>query len=255
VRALFVGILWAMCGLAHAQVLQPPEDSLQLIVGVGDSIDSSQAQLQRFSRTSGSAPWVTVGAAIPARIGKRGMAWGLGLHPVQQSGRSKREGDWRAPMGVFSIGRAFGDALLAPSPTAWRYTQVTENDLWVEDADSAHYNQHIRTPAGRSRTEWEESQRMKMGDSAHALKIVVEHNTAEPIRPGAGSAIFFHIWRGQGSRPTSGCTAMSRSNLEAVLSWLSPGAHPAYVLGDLAAVDAARKAGVLPGLRVDSEAR
>lgn len=246
-RALLIALLCVLSGFARAQALGPPSQSRQLVLAVGTSTDASAVKIQRYARADPGAPWRRVGESIPGRIGKKGMAWGLGLHGVpSDSGRSKREGDWRAPMGVFRIGRAFGDAAEPPAGTSWSYTQVTQNDLWVEDASAPSYNTHVRVPADRPRTEWEESQRMKMGDPAHQLKIVIEHNTSAPVVPGSGSAIFFHIWRGEGTRPTSGCTAMSRVNLEALLGWLSADAEPVYVLTDARGAAQARNAGTLP---------
>ena len=246
-RILFIAAAWALGAVCHAQDLTPPPASRQLVLGVGASTDSSTVSLQRYSRADGSAPWAPVGPPIAARIGRRGMAWGIGLHlPAPAGQRTKREGDWRAPMGVFRIGDAFGDAVQAPAGADWPYTQVTANDLWVEDVEAPTYNQYIRVPSDRPRTEWEESQRMKMGDAAHRLKIVIHHNTEPEIRPGAGSAIFFHIWRADGAKPTSGCTAMPEADILTMLRWLSAAAAPVYVLTNEAGASAARLAGELP---------
>jgi L,D-peptidoglycan transpeptidase YkuD (ErfK/YbiS/YcfS/YnhG family) len=87
---------------------------------------------------------------------------------------------------------------------------------------------------------------MKMGDPAHRLKIVIEHNTGPDVVQGAGSAIFFHIWRKSGTRPTSGCTAMDAAHLEDVLRWLKQDAGAVYVLTDTKGAQAARAAGGLP---------
>jgi len=100
-------------------------------------------------------------SALPARIGREGMAGGIGLHPPQP-GLQKVEGDWRAPAGVFTIGDALGDVLLS-EPMAWPMLTVTERPLWVEDSSSPHYNQHLVVPPGRSITDWESSQRMRRG--------------------------------------------------------------------------------------------
>ena len=63
------------------------------------------APLRARGRTTGDA----VGEPTPVTIGRAGSAWGLGLHPAQR-GPQKREGDGRAPAGVFRIGTAFGYA-------------------------------------------------------------------------------------------------------------------------------------------------
>jgi len=239
--------MWLLTSPALGFEAALPPQSTQLVIAVGASMDASQVQVQRYERAEVSAPWSAVGAPIAARIGKNGMAWGRGLHGATPTGqRSKREGDWRAPMGTFRIGSAFGDAPAAPENTKWPYRTVTQNDLWVEDAKAKTYNQHIIVPSDRPRTDWEESQRMKMGDAAHRLKIAVEHNYGQQVQAGAGSAIFFHIWRQSGARPTSGCTAMAEANLKDLLKWLSPEGAPVYVLLDQERYRNAKAEGSLP---------
>jgi len=69
---------------------------------------------------------------------------------------------------------------------------------------------------------------MKSGDFAYHWLIDIQHNENTAI-PGEGSAIFFHIRRGE-TRPTSGCTSMADENLIAIIRWLRAGKHPEYVL-------------------------
>jgi len=246
-RTLLAATLWVLISTAWAGPLSPPEGSRQLVLAVAETLDASHVRLRRYERSGPEEAWQPVGSEVPARVGKNGLAWGRGLHRTPKAAaRHKREGDWRAPMGVFRIGDAFGDAPSAPPGTRWAYQQVTENDLWVEDTAAPTYNQHIRVPADRPRTSWEESQRMKMGDPAHRLKVVIHHNTVPDVRPGAGSAIFFHIWRQAGARPTSGCTAMAAADLQMLLGWLEPEALPVYVLIDRSGHAVAQSAGVLP---------
>ena len=52
---------------------------------------------------------------------------------------------------------------------------------------------------------------------------------AEPIEPGAGSATFLHIRRGE-TRRTSGCTTMAEPALQDLVVWLRAAAQPRYVL-------------------------
>ncbi|MFT5681253.1 MAG: L,D-peptidoglycan transpeptidase YkuD (ErfK/YbiS/YcfS/YnhG family) [Myxococcota bacterium] len=216
------GVLFLLSAALAAPI---PTNTTQLILGLAADADSSSATLQRYQRTESG--WDAVGEPLPARIGREGLAWGIGLHP-EQPGRQKVEGDWRAPAGAFQVGLALGDAPLSPAPS-WPMETVTERTLWVEDPTSPLYNQRHLVPGDRPLTEWETNQRMRLGDPAHRLKVVIEHNTDPPVS-GSGSAIFFHIWRRDGGSPTAGCTAVPASELESLTRWLEPTAAPVFVL-------------------------
>jgi len=59
------------------------------------------------------------------------------------------------------------------------------------------------------------------------LGIVVQQN-APDTRPGAGSCVFLHIWRGP-HEPTSGCTAMPEERVRETVRWLDPKLRPVLV--------------------------
>ena len=202
----------------------------QMLLGVARGWDDSQVTLNRFERVRGR--WQPVGRPWAGRLGKSGLVWGLGLHPVPAGGRLKEEGDGRAPAGVFAIGGAIG--LCAPDQVARRksmpYTRIGPRDLWVEDASSPYYNQHLRLPYDEPRTPWEKKQQMKLNDPAHVLKLFIAHNAPPRPVPGAGSAIFLHVWRRAGALATTGCTTMPELRLREVIAWLDPGLNPVYVL-------------------------
>jgi len=67
---------------------------------------------------------------------------------------------------------------------------------------------------------------MRRDDDMYRNGIFIEHNT--PAAAGAGSCIFFHIWRGPTS-PTLGCTAMDPANIAKLFSWLDPRQEPLLV--------------------------
>jgi L,D-peptidoglycan transpeptidase YkuD (ErfK/YbiS/YcfS/YnhG family) len=69
---------------------------------------------------------------------------------------------------------------------------------------------------------------MRSGDFAYHWLIEIRHNSDPPV-PGAGSAIFFHIRRGE-NRPTAGCTTMPEQDLVRIISWLRAARHPCYAL-------------------------
>jgi L,D-peptidoglycan transpeptidase YkuD (ErfK/YbiS/YcfS/YnhG family) len=212
-----------------------PEESTQLVLAVVPGPDDSHATVTRWLREGDS--WRADGAPVPARIGADGVAWGRGLHPPQP-GLQKVEGDDRAPAGVFVLGDAYG---YAPTmAVSWPYHPVGPRDLWVEDPSSSLYNTHLVVEGDRPLLPWEQKATMRLNDAAHALKVFVAHNAAPSAQPGAGSAIFLHTWRREGSAPTAGCTAMARSDLDALVAWLQPEARPVFVL--LTASDLARLA-------------
>jgi L,D-peptidoglycan transpeptidase YkuD (ErfK/YbiS/YcfS/YnhG family) len=213
--------------LLPAAGFELPGNSSQCLVGTSDGWDSSYVTLT-FHEKSGSK-WKAVGSSWKARLGKSGLIWGKGLHPVPAGGRTKAEGDGRSPAGVFAIGGAWGyDATIHKNPSL-PYRKVTSRDLWVEDPASPKYNQFVvldHEPA----TAWEKKQQMRQGDDAHSLKLFIAHNAPPKVVSNAGSSIFFHIWRGGGTKPTAGCTTMEKSKLQWVIARIDPARNPLYVL-------------------------
>lgn len=224
-------VLFALIALAFAApvVAQSPipASSNQLVLGVAPNWDSSQVTLKKFERKGNQ--WVQVGDAWNGRLGKNGLVWGLGLHKNPSGAAVKQESDGRAPAGAFYLGGAWGyDAQIAKHRNLF-YRQVSTRDLWVEDPASPQYNRHVildHEPA----TEWEKKQQMKQNDYPHSLKLFIAHNAPPRAQNGHGSAIFFHIWRGGGSKPTAGCTTMVEDRLRSLIRWVDPSEKPVYVL-------------------------
>ncbi|BDS06264.1 hypothetical protein NT6N_13040 [Oceaniferula spumae] len=216
------------CASLCAQV---PRNCNQAIVGVSSGWNSSHVTLRIYEK-QGNA-WQPVGAAWKGRLGGNGLAWGYGIHPnIQSAAPRKREGDKRAPAGIFKLGGAYGYADQIRKHPALTYRKVTTRDLWVEDRNSPHYNRHIvlgHTPS----SSWEKKAQMRQNDHAHSLKLYIAHNDAilggKPV-PGLGSAIFFHIWRGGGSKSTAGCTTMSENQLKQLIAQVDPKKNPVYIL-------------------------
>jgi len=226
-----------------AQAFELPAASTQCLVGIADDWNSSSATLQLYQKSGGR--WVAEGAPWQSRLGKSGLVWGKGLHAAPAHAPPKQEGDGRSPAGVFAIGGAWGyDPSIRKQPLLG-YRQVTSRDLWIEDPASPQYNSHVildHEPASA----WEKKQQMKQSDPAHALKLFIAHNAPPKAVPNCGSSIFFHIWRGGGSRPTAGCTSMEEAKLRALVARIDPARHPLYILLPKAEYATCRAAWKLP---------
>lgn len=198
----------------------------QLLVVTNNNWTAKQGSLQLYERPNDDSMWVATGAPISVVLGRTGLAWGIGLHSiVDQSGPCKKEGDGKSPAGIFSLGNAFGFASsIEMSHLKIDYFPLNQYVEAVDDPSSHYYNCIIDRREVTS--DWHSSEKMNE-EPLYALGMVVNHNFPMP-QPGAGSAIFLHIWRGENSE-TAGCTAMSRENLNAVLSWLDESKNPLLV--------------------------
>lgn len=230
---------------APAPLRAEADAALQAIVSTTADWDSVGATLQRYERDAVDGPWRRVGEPIQATVGRSGLGWGTGLHaPHPAEGPLKREGDGRAPAGVYRLSSAFGYA--APAEVPWirlPYVQATPSIECVDDARSAWYNRRVdrdTIPA----PDWNSHEEMRRPDDLYEWGVWVDHNSAPPA-PGGGSCIFLHVWAGP-TAPTSGCTSMSEADLRTVLAWLDPRARPVLVQLPRDAYGALRGAWRLP---------
>ncbi len=201
----------------------PPACGQMVLVTTADW-SAPTATMRRFERAAPGAAWVPVEKAVPALLGERGLAWGLGLHAVPHDGAPrKREGDRCSPAGVFRLTAAFGvpekiAGLKLPAMTVGPTLEA------VDDPASRHYNR-IVDRAAVARPDWHSSERMHAVRD-YALGLVVAHN---PRRvPGAGSCIFLHLWSGDRTG-TAGCTVLRERDLTALARWLDPARAPVLV--------------------------
>jgi len=211
----------------NAVAFELPASSTQCIVGTADGWNNSNVTLRLYQKQRGK--WNPSGEPWTGRLGKSGLSWGKGIHPVPADVPTKQEGDNRSPAGVFAIGGAWGYEPSIRKHSALPYRQVTSRDLWVEDPTSEKYNYNIVLDHEPT-TAWEKKQQMQQTDPVHSLKLFIAHNAPPKVTPNAGSSIFFHIWRGGGSRATAGCTTMDHAKLQWLISQIDPTRKPLYIL-------------------------
>lgn len=166
------------------------------------------------------------------------MAWGRGIQPPPRGG-VKREGDLRAPAGIFALGPMFGHGGTRAVAGGLPFVPILEGTRFVDDPASRWYNRIVAPGTPR---DWKSSESMRIPE--YAVGIVVGHNQA-PARPGAGSCIVLHVLSGPGI-PTRGCTAMRETDLRRVAAWLKASAHPVLVQLPRPAYETLRKPWSLP---------
>ena len=167
------------------------------------------------------------GNAIPVVLGKKGLAWGRGLVEANKGGAPRKiEGDNRVPAGIFRLGPAFGYA--TAHEARWiklPYVPSTSQSEGIDDPRSRYYNRLVDR-SKVARVDWRTSEKMLRTDDLYKWGFFVAHNPR--AIPGAGSCIFFHIWKSS-STATTGCTAMAEQDLVRLLRWLDPAGHPVLV--------------------------
>lgn len=201
----------------------PLEGSSQVVLVLGDGWNDLHATLQCFERTA--AGWRAMGPSVPATVGRNGLGWGRGVVPViGKDGPVKREGDGRAPAGVFRVTGVFGFAPTDQAGMHMPYLQLRDPIEAVDDVRSKHYNEVVDTT--KVKRDWHSAEHMRTV-SVYQWGAFVGHNISPP-RPGAGSAIFMHLWKGPDAG-TAGCTALEKAPLLKTLKWLQPEKQPLLV--------------------------
>jgi L,D-peptidoglycan transpeptidase YkuD (ErfK/YbiS/YcfS/YnhG family) len=129
---------------------------------------------------------------------------------------AKREGDRASPIGVWPLKRVLYRADRLPKPeTALPVAALQPDDGWCDAAGDPNYNRPVKHPYPAS------AEKLWREDHAYDVIVILGHND-DPVVPGAGSAIFWHLaqpdWRG-----TEGCVAVSLETMLAALKQAKPG--------------------------------
>lgn len=199
--------------------------SRQCVVVLTENWTSTTGVMHSFERSR--ATWKERGPGFAVVVGKNGLGQGRGIVGLNfENAPEKREGDDRAPAGIFRLSSAFG---YAPARAAtWiklPYLALSKQVEGIDDPISRHYNKLVDR-SKLAKIDWRSSEQMRRDDVLYKWGVVVGHNST--ALPGAGSCIFLHIWKSPASA-TAGCTAMPESDLVRLLQWLDPARHPILV--------------------------
>ncbi len=217
-KKILLGLFFTLVTL-DAQV----PDTKQLLVVTAENWSTPIGSLQRYERDDHT--WKKVGRSIDIKLGRNGLGWGIGLHEIPKDAKiMKKEGDGKAPAGIFKLHQAFG---YAPFNINYPYKIYREIDHCVDDVNSKLYNKIVDST--KVTVDYESFEHMKFPKDYYKYGIVVNHNhiNEEGAKRGAGSCIFIHIK----DIPTAGCTVMSEREIEEVLRWLDPKAEPLLLQG------------------------
>ncbi|HXL25426.1 MAG TPA: hypothetical protein VN952_02035 [Chthoniobacterales bacterium] len=227
VGMLLLPVGWVLSQEAPYQLATPINELAeckQMILVVVPSWKSTSGNIRLLERSS-DGKWTGIRPSFPGVVGKNGLGWGIGLHGTGVAGEPrKKEGDGRAPAGIFRLNSCMG---IAPLRTALRfpYRQITATTEAVYDSKSRYYNRVVDR-ATVDRVDWARAEQMLRPDGLYRWVVVVEHNWNS--YPGFGSCIFLHLWLGKGI-PTIGCTAMSLEEVKFLVHWLDANKHPLLV--------------------------
>ncbi len=201
--------------------------SRQLLLVTAEGWDSTSGELRRFERAQAGGEWTAVGGPVYVNLGRHGLGWGRGLHGLALGpGPVKREGDGRAPAGLFELGTGFAYDPAALGAVRVPLLRADADLVCVDDAGSRLYNQIVRKSSVAA-PDWASAENMRRADGQYRLGLLVRHNM-DPVTPGGGSCIFMHIWLGRGVG-SSGCTNMAPENMQELLRWLDQDRAPVLV--------------------------
>lgn len=190
--------------------------SQQIILVVAKDFNASRAKLSCYEDGK------KVLNTLDVNIGKHGLGWGIGeIKLKQKKGEpTKKEGDKKAPAGVFKLTSTFGYA--KKESFSLNYTHLTKNLICVDDSNSKDYNKIIQMPKIKPNS----FEQMRRDDGQYELGVVVLHNK-EQVKQ-AGSCIFLHVEKFK-KASTAGCTSMSLDEIREINSWLDGSKNPILI--------------------------
>ena len=212
--------------LTHAQ---DTSNTKQLIVVTTKNWSTPNGLLQRYEKLE--KEWHKVGKVINIKLGRNGLGWGIGLHTTPKDTKYiKKEGDGKAPAGIFTLKQAFG---YQPFVVEYPYEVYKATDHCVDDANSKLYNKIVDST--KVNIDYKSKEHMKFPKDYYKYGIVVNHNHIDEAGAvkGAGSCIFIHIKK----VPTAGCTVMKEGEMKEIIKWLDVKSEPLLVQGTEGVID------------------
>jgi L,D-peptidoglycan transpeptidase YkuD (ErfK/YbiS/YcfS/YnhG family) len=147
------------------------------------------------------------GGFFPCSVGRSGI------------GVKRGEGDGITPIGRFQIaGAGFRPDRLPPLNACFPSHTIGPGDIWSDDPRDPHYNHGLS-----ARNHPFNHEALRRADPLYDMFAVLDFNWPKAV-PGAGSAIFLHVWR-KPRHPTEGCIAFEAPVLRYILESWTPKAR------------------------------
>jgi D-alanyl-D-alanine dipeptidase len=182
----------------------------QAVVVRAESGSSCAAKLWLYEREGGE--WRVAAGPWPAVVGKRGMT-------------KRAQGENKSPSGAYLLGAAFGWGK-EPGGLKYPYRPLDKEDFWL-GISSPFYNRWIRDTR-QEYTNISDGERLNSIRPQYKYAVVIHYN--DECVPGAGGAIFLHVWKNKDTG-TAGCTGVSEENMARILQWLDYAKRPVIVQG------------------------
>jgi D-alanyl-D-alanine dipeptidase len=219
IKALLLGSAGTLATPLPSAISQtcpaPLDQALRLVLVTAPSMTAHNATLRIFQRDAVGAEWHQLGSAEPAVIGRHGIGWGYSFRQFKRGNEPQKvEGDWRAPGGVFQIGRRFG---FEGSSSANHMVLRAGETICVNDPSSSAYNTIASRKLIGPNVSGEDMGRI----NSYRRGLLIDYPTDRADR--AGSCIFIHIWRGP-NQGTAGCVALPEERVRALQEFSEPGA-------------------------------
>lgn len=214
-RILLTIIVLLAPGTSLAQTCPAPlADARKLVLVTADTMTSTTASVQRFTRRTPSDPWQAASGPVTALIGHNGVGWAHAFRSFAQAGEPiKVDGDKRVPAGFYKIGRPFG---FSPSARL-HYLRIAEGVTCVDDSNSPAYN----TITSRARVGRQVHGENMWRVPEYRRGLLVDYPTDRAAR--AGSCIFIHVRRPD-AKGTAGCVALPEPQVIALQDFVQSGA-------------------------------
>jgi len=214
----------------HMKKQQVLNATKQLIVVYTKNWSTPNGMLQRYEKKG--KKWQKTGKVLDVKLGRNGLGWGLGLHSIPINAKHiKKEGDGKAPAGIFTLKQAFG---YQPFVVDYPYEVYKSTNHCVDDVNSKFYNKIVNSL--KIKKDYKSFEHMKFSKNYYKYGIVVNHNGIDDkvyVKKGAGSCIFMHIKE----VPTAGCTVMRENEMKNLIQWLDPDKDPLLVQGTVEVVN------------------